>query len=72
MKEIEDLKMRKKDAMDCLAYLESCYQDEDAGYCPYVIKNYIRDLETELGFSLNEQEEERQYNLLLAKYRENV
>lgn len=72
MKEIEDLKMSKKDAIDCLAYLESCCQDEDAGYYPYVIKNYIRDLEAELGLSLNEQEEEQRYNLLLAKYRENA
>ena len=69
MKEIEDLKMSKKDAIDCLAYLESCCQDEDAGYYPYVIKNYIRDLEAKLGLSLNEREEEQQYRLLLAKYR---
>lgn len=69
MKDLDDFKMCKKDAMDCLAYLESCCQDEDAGYYPFVIKNYIRDLEAELGLSLNEQEEEQQYRLLLAKYR---
>lgn len=72
MKKIEDLKMCKKAAMDCLAYLESCCQDEDVGYYPYVIKNYIKDLEAELGLPLNEQEEEQQYRLLLAKYRENA
>lgn len=72
MKEIEDLKRCKKDAMDCLAYLESCCKDEDAGYYPYVIMNYIRDLEAELGLSLNEQEEEQQYRNLLAKHRENA
>ena len=69
---IEDLKMCKKDAMDCLAYLESCCQDDDAGYYPFVIKNYIRDLEAKLGLSMNEQEEEQQYRNLLAKYRENA
>lgn len=72
MKDLDVFKMRKKDAMDCLAYLESCCQDEDAGYYPYVIKNYIRDLEAELGLSMNEQEEEQQYRLQLAKYRENA
>lgn len=72
MMKIEDLKMCKKDAMDCLAYLESCCQDDDAGYYPFVIKNYIRDLEAKLGLSMNEQEEEQQYRNLLAKYRENA
>ena len=69
---IKDLKMCKKDAMDCLAYLESCCKDDDAGYYPFVIKNYIRDLEAKLGLSMNEQEEEQQYRLQLAKYRENA
>ena len=72
MKEIEDLKMSKKDAIDCLAYLESCCQDDDAGYYPFVIKNYIRDLEAELGLSMNEQEGEQYYRFQLAKYRENA
>lgn len=72
MKDLDDFKMRKKDAMDCLAYLESCCQDEDAGYYPFVIKNYIRDLEAKLGLSLNEREEEQQYRLLLTKHRENA
>ncbi len=72
MKDLIGLDLQKEDAMDGLAYLESCCQDEDAGYYSYVIKKYIMDLEAELGLAINEQKEEKQYCLLLAKYRKNA
>ncbi len=71
MKENEEMMKRsREDALDCLAYLEHCCQDDDAGYYPYVIMNYIRGLEAESGLFFDKSEEEQYYKRQLAKYRE--
>lgn len=65
----ESMQKCKEFVMDCLAYLEHCCQDADAGYYPYVIMNYIRDLEAELELLFDESKEEQYYKQQLAKYR---
>lgn len=66
---IKSMLRSKKEAWDCLAYLEHCCQDDDAFYYPHMIKCYIRDLEAELGLFFDKSEEEY-YKQQLAKYRE--
>ena len=61
----------RKEVIDSLAYLENSSCEVDANYCTEcVILDYIRDLETELGFPADKKEDEKYYRQQLAKYRE--
>ena len=71
MKTITNNLKQRNEVIDSLAYLENSSCEVDANYCTEcVVMDYIRDLESKLGFPVDKEEDEKNYHQHLAKYRE--
>ena len=64
-------KKRRQDVIGGLAYLESTSGAIDANYITEVeVMSYIRELEAELGFSVDREDDENYYHQQLEMYKE--